>query len=250
MQAVAKLPILLKELRLPVIVKCWEEKAVEASQQNWEYNQYLAVLCELEVQEKYRKRIMKYLRSSQLNTNKLLSNFDFATNQSINKQQIVTLANNTTWVVQGSNLVLIGPSGTGKTHLVMAIGNRLIEQGIKVLFKSALTLVQELLLAKKNLDLPKYLEKLNRYPVIILDDMGYVKKSEVETSVLFELIADRYENKSLIITCNQPFGEWDNIFTDTAMTIAAIDRIVHHATVINITGESFRKKEASKKNKS
>lgn len=247
MQAVAKLPILLKELRLPIIAKLWEEKAAEAANENWGYNQYLAILSELEVQEKHKKRIMKYLRSSHLNPGKLLSNFDFSTNKSINKQQIMALANSTTWVTQGSNVVLIGPSGIGKTHLSMAIGNRLVEQGVRVLFKSALTLVQELLLAKKNLDLPKFLEKLNRYQVVILDDMGYVKKTEIETSVLFELIADRYENKSLIITCNQPFGEWDNIFSDTAMTIAAIDRIVHHSTVVNITGESFRKREAIKK---
>lgn len=249
MQAVAKLPILLKELRLPIIAKLWEDKATEAADNNWKHNEYLAVLSELEVQEKYKKRIMKYLHSSHLNPGKLLSNFDFSSNKSINKQQVIALSNSTTWVTQGSNLILIGPSGIGKTHLAMAIGHKLIEQGIRVLFKSALTLVQELLLAKKNLDLPKYLEKLNRYQVVILDDMGYVKKTEVETSVLFELIADRYEHKSLIITCNQPFGEWDNIFSDTAMTIAAIDRIVHHSTVISITGESFRKKEAIKKAK-
>jgi len=247
MKATAKLPIMLKDLKLPTFSKNWQELAQDATNNSWGYEDYLAVLSELEVQEKYRRRVARFLKMSGLNSSKGLSSFNFSLNKSIKKAQICSLANSTSWVSDANNLILIGPSGVGKTHLAMAIGNNLLEQGLKVLFKTGLSLAQELQAAKKNLELTKLLDKYNSYPVLIIDDLGYVKKDEMETSVLFELISERYEYKSLILTSNQPFSEWDNIFTDTAMTVAAIDRLVHHATIINITGESFRKRESARR---
>jgi DNA replication protein DnaC len=111
---------------------------------------------------------------------------------------------------------------------------------------SATTLVQTLQQAKLNLQLPAALVKLDRYDLLVIDDLGYVKKSEAETSVLFELIAYRYERKSLIVTANQPFSAWDEIFTDSMMTVAAIDRLIHHATLLEMHGESFRQQQAKK----
>ena len=119
--------------------------------------------------------------------------------------------------------------------------------GKRVKFISASTLVQQLQLAKLQLELPSALAKLDRYDLLIIDDLGYVKKSDAETSVLFELIAYRYERRSIMVTANQPFSQWDQIFTDSMMTVAAIDRLIHHATIIEMQAESFRKQSAQKR---
>ena len=161
--------------------------------------------------------------------------------------QIEALSENPAWVRQANNLIIFGPSGVGKTHLASAIAHRLIEQGVRSLFTSTTALVQKLQLARQQYQLPQALARLARTPLLILDDIGYAKKNEMETSVLFELITDRYENASLVITANQPFGEWDSIFPDNMMAVAAIDRLVHHATIINITDESYRKGQANER---
>src|SRR6185437_8934566 len=137
-----------------------------------------------------------------------------------------------------------GPSGVGKSHLVAALGYALVEQNIKVLFTPTTKLVQHLQAARRDCCLPAELDKLDKYDVIILDDIGYVRKDEAETHVLFELIAQRYESRSIIVTSNQPFSEWDSIFTTNSMTVAAIDRLVHHSTILEIQSESYRRKQA------
>lgn len=157
------------------------------------------------------------------------------------------LAEDTDWVEQGSNILIFGPSGTGKTHVASGLARSQVELGHRVKFSSATALVQLLQQAKLNLQLPTALAKLDRYEVLIIDDLGYVKKSEAETSVLFELIAYRYERKSLIITANQPFSAWDEIFPDSMMTVAAIDRLIHHAVVLEMQGESYRQQQAKEK---
>jgi len=124
----------------------------------------------------------------------------------------------------------------------------MIELGKRVKFISATALVQQLQLAKLQLELQSLLSKLDRYDLLIIDDLGYVKKSDIETSVLFELIAHRYERKSIMLTANQPFSQWDQIFADSMMTVAAIDRLVHHATIFEMNAESFRKQAAAKRN--
>jgi DNA replication protein DnaC len=157
------------------------------------------------------------------------------------------LAQDTAWLKRGDNLLLFGPSGVGKTHLAAALGRALVETGARVRFLSATTLVQLLQAAKANLQLQSALHKLDKYDLLILDDLGYVKKTETETSVLFELIAHRYELKSLMITANHPFSRWDEIFTDSTMTVAAVDRLVHHAVILEIQAESFRQQSAKQR---
>jgi len=137
-----------------------------------------------------------------------------------------------------------GPSGVGKTHLAAAIARSLIELGAKVKFATATALVQLLQQAKAQFQLQSLLLRLDRYDLLVVDDIGYVKKSESETSVLFELISHRYERKSLLITSNHPFSNWDEIFSDSTMTVAAVDRLVHHAVILEIQAESFRKQAA------
>lgn len=243
----AALPILLKELRLSAIGKQWEALARIASDKDWTAEEYLAVLCEEEVATRYQKRIQRYTHESKLPPGKSLDNFDFSLIPAIKKNRIERKIKDIHWVQQAENLLFFGPSGVGKTHLAIAVGHSLIEKGLRVRFFNTTALIQLLQKARDELSVIEALTRLDKYAVLILDDIGYVKKSEVETQVLFELIAHRYESGSLIITSNQPFSEWDQLFEDNMMTVAAIDRIVHHATIIDCQGDSFRKKQALKK---
>ena len=245
----ATLPVLLKGLKLSTMAALWETYLDRSEKMGWNPAQYLAALCEEEANQRYSRRIARYFKESKLPVGKTLSSFDFSYLPDLKAGKIEALASDPSWVKRSENLLFFGPSGTGKTHLAAAICNGLIEQGIRVRYYQATALVQELQRARNELQLEKAFARLDRYGVLILDDLGYVRKSEAETYVLFELIAHRYESGSMIITTNRPFGDWDQIFSDTTMTVAAIDRLVHHGIIIEIQADSFRKKEAMEHNK-
>ncbi len=156
----------------------------------------------------------------------------------------MALAAGDVWLEKGANLLLFGPPGGGKSHLASAIGLALIENGWRVLFTRTTDLVQKLQMARRELGLEAAISRLGKFHLLILDDPAYVTKDQAETSVLFELIAARYERRSLMITANQPFGEWGRIFPDQAMTLAAIDRLVHHSTILEMNVESYRRRAA------
>ncbi|WP_088889855.1 IS21-like element helper ATPase IstB [Leptolyngbya ohadii] len=222
----------------------WSRLEQQATQEHWSYAQFLLALTELEATRRYQARIARALSESQLPVGKSLSNFEFAHCPTLNPAVVMQLAQQMQWIMQGSNCLIFGPSGTGKTHLATAVARSALELGKRVKFFAATSLVQTLQQAKLNLTLPVMLTKLDRYDLLVIDDLGYVKKSEAETSVLFELIAHRYERKSLMITANQPFSEWDSIFADSMMTVAAIDRLVHHAVILEIQAPSYRQQAA------
>jgi DNA replication protein DnaC len=236
----AKLPVMLNTLRLPTIGRLWQELGATADREGWGAARLLAALCEHELTERATRRIARHLMEAGLPQGKTFATFDFAAVPTLRK----ALAEGDAWLEQGANILLFGPSGTGKTHLAAAIGAALIDNGQRVLFTRTTDLVQRLQAARRDLTLPATLAKLDRYDCMILDDLGYVRKDQAETAVLFELIAERYERKSLIATCNQPFSEWNQIFPDPAMTVAAIDRLVHHATVLELNTESYRRRTA------
>ena len=236
----ASLPLQLKELRLATFQKNWKTNQEIATQESWSYSQYLSNLSQLEIQNRQTSRLARRIKESKLPKDKTLSSYDFKSNQSVKCEQISALANTDTWLKNGDNVIIFGPSGVGKTHLASAIAYRQIELGSRVKFYQTSHLVQALQLAKAQLRLKEELTKLDNIPLLVLDDIGYVKKDEYETSVLFELICQRYETGSLIITANHPFSQWDTIFPDNMMAVASIDRLVHHATVISIEGESYR----------
>jgi DNA replication protein DnaC len=220
--------------------------ADKAREQSWSVERYLAELCRLELDSREEKRLQRHLKESNLPAGKYLDNYDFTALEGIDKGQVWHLANHREWVKTGDNILLFGASGLGKTHLAAGLGYKLIEHGQRVKFMSANLLVQQLQQAKEELKLSEALMKLDKYSVLILDDIGYVQKTSEETSVLFELIAHRYERYSLIITSNQSFEEWDELFDNTVMTVAAIDRLIHHAKILQCQGESYRRKEAQR----
>ncbi len=245
----AALPILLRQLKLPTMAGCWEELAERGADQGWSVAQTLAALCEYELAERERRRLARHLSEARLPSGKTLERFDFGAIGGADRQQLSALACESGWVDQAHNLLLFGPSGVGKSHLAAAIGHALIEQGLRVRYYAASALVQELQAAKHALRLNDALNKLDKYRLLIIDDIGYVKRSESETSVLFELIAHRYEAGSVLVTSNQPFSAWDSIFPDDMMAVAAIDRLIHHAHVVELTGESYRKRAHSRRRK-
>jgi len=249
MANIQSLPLLLKELRLTEMGKTWQYLSDKAIREAWEPAQFLAELCELETNHRYENRLKRLLKESQLPTGKQLNQYDFSEVKGVTALQLQQKTTQLDWLKQGHNILLFGASGLGKTHLGAAIGHALVAQSKRVKFTSSTALVQQLQKAREDLGLEDALKKLDKYELLILDDIGYVKKSDSESQVLFELIAHRYERSSLLITTNQAFSEWDSIFGDNMMTVAAIDRLVHHADIYKIEGESYRKKEALKSNK-
>ena len=160
----------------------------------------------------------------------------------VSKAQVMAITAGDSWLAKGANILMFGPPGGGKSHLAAAIGLALIENGWRVLFTRTTDLVQKLQVARRELQLESAIDKLNKYDLLILDDLAYVTKDQAETSVLFELISARYEHRSILITANQPFGEWNRVFPGPAMTLAAVDRLVHHATIFEMNVESYRRR--------
>jgi len=244
---VARTDLLLGELRLPGVRLVWKDLAATADKESWPAARFLAALAEQELLERGRRRFERHLNEARLPPGKTLEAFDFTTLPMISKAQVQALAAGDAWLDKGANLLCFGPPGTGKSHLAAALGFALIDKGWRVLFSRTTDLVQKLQIARRELVLEAAIAKLDKYHLLILDDLAYVTKDQAETSVLFELISARYERRSLLITANQPFGEWGKIFPDQAMTLAAIDRLVHHATIFEMNVDSYRRKEAKEK---
>jgi DNA replication protein DnaC len=201
-------------------------------------------LAEHEIAERHRRRLARHLAEAQLLPGKTLDSFDFDVVPMISKAHVLAICAGDSWIGQGANLLLIGGPGGGKTHLASAIGLALVENGWRVLFARTSDLVQRLQVARRELALEAAVNRLDRFNLLILDDLAYVSKDQAETSVLFELISARYERRSTLITANQPFGAWGKVFPDPAMTLAAVDRLVHHATIFEINVDSYRRRVA------
>lgn len=239
-----RLGILLNELRLPTIKTLWPKFAEMADREGWPAARFLAAIAEHELAERANRRIERHLAEAHLPPGKTLDSFAFEAVPMISKAQVMAMAAGDSWLAKGANILMFGPPGGGKSHLAAAIGLALIENGWRVLFTRTTDLVQKLQVARRELQLEAAIAKLDKFDLLILDDLAYVTKDQAETSVLFELISARYERRSILITANQPFGEWNRIFPDPAMTLAAVDRLVHHATIFEMNVESYRRRNA------
>ena len=240
----AKLPTLLTALRLPTVARLWPDFCARADKDGWPAARLLTALAELELAEREQRRIQRHLAEARLPAGKTLDGFDFTLVPSLSKAHLMALAEGDAWLKGGHNILAFGPPGTGKTHAAAGLGQELIRRGYRVLFTRTTDLVQHLQAARQALTLAHEIKRLDRFDLLILDDLSYVRKDQAETSVLFELIAARYERRSIMITANQPFSGWDSVFPDKAMTVAAIDRLVHHASILEMNVESFRRRTA------
>ncbi len=240
----------LKDLRLPTVRHCYEESARRAEKETLSYEQYLAELVTRECDERQRNRTIRLLRESELAPEKSLNSFDLKRLPTKVSRQVRTLLDGS-FLERRENLLVFGNPGSGKTHLLCAIGQELVARmGRRIRFTSCALLVQELLVAKRDLKLSRAIKRLARYEGLIIDEMGYVQQSREEMEVLFTLLAERYERGSVLLTSNLPFSKWEGIFKDPMTTAAAIDRLVHHCIILELNIPSYRIEHAKQSQQS
>lgn len=236
-----------RSFRLPTIAGIWEESVVRAERENWGYRRLLQHLCESEAQDRRERKMHRLLKDSGLPEGKTLGNLDEGLLPTKIRRLLPTLLEGH-FVERAENVLVFGLPGRGKTHFLAALGRELVlRHRYAVLFTSTFKLVQQLLAAKKALRLENELQRLDRYRVVILDDLGYVQQDREEMEVLFTFLAERYERRSVMLSSNLVFSKWDQIFKDPMTTMAAIDRLVHHALILEFSGESLRAQKAKEK---
>jgi DNA replication protein DnaC len=236
----------LKELHLPTMREAFAAVAEQARQESLSYEHYLLELANRECDERRHKRVERLLKESRLPLEKNLATFDLKRLPAKVLQQVRTLLTGE-FVDRQENVLAFGTVGSGKTHLLAAIGQELVRQQCRrVYFSRCTLLVQELLAAKQELKLPRLLKRLASYEVVIVDDLGYVQQNREEMEVLFSFIAERYERGSVLLTSNLPFSKWEEIFRDPMTTAAAIDRLVHHSMIVELNLPSYRAEQAKK----
>ena len=236
----------LKQLHMPTIRNAYQDLAEQARKHAWSYEQYLHELIVQECECRMQNRIARNLRDSNLPLSKTFDNFDVKRLPAKVKAHLNALLEGS-FLDRCENILAFGNPGSGKTHLLCAIGHELIEKGKRVLFVACSQLVQDLLIAKRDLKIAKVLKKLSRYDAVIIDDIGYVQQSREEMEVLFTFLADRYERGSVMVTSNLPFSKWEQIFKDPMTTAAAIDRLVHHSVVLELNVASYRLEQSKSK---
>ncbi len=240
----ARLALLLDELRLPAIKHIWAGVRRARRQGRLARRALPGRLAEHEIAERDRRRIERHLAEARLPPGKTLDSFDFDAVPMVSKAQVMALAAGDAWLKRAPTSCCSARPAAARAIWRLRIGLALVENGWRVLFTRTTDLVQRLQVARRELALEAPSPSSTAIDLLILDDLAYVTKDQAETSVLFELISARYERRSLLITANQPFGEWGKVFPDPAMTLAAVDRLVHHATIFEMNVESYRRRTA------
>lgn len=234
-----RLEELLKELQLPGVRQSYADEADLARKQSLSYEQYLLEILERERETRRANRVARLLRESRLPLEKTLEAFDRKRLPRKIDQQVAVLLDGG-FLDRCENVLAFGNPGSGKTHLLCAVCQELVHQGRRVLFTTCSLLVQQLLVAKRDLKLPRVLKRFSKYEAVLLDDIGYVQQNRQEMEVLFTFLADRYERASVMLTSNLPFSKWERIFKDPMTTAAAIDRLVHHSVIVELNLPSYR----------
>lgn len=229
----------LKQLKLPAVAREYQRLADDAVHQNVGYLGYLQALLEHEVIQREEHQLQRRLRGARFPYEKRLEDFDFSVVPSLQKARVLELAQGG-FIAQHENLLLLGPSGLGKTHLLLGIGRAVCFTGYRVLFRTAATLASELELARQELRLPKLLDQLRRFDLVLVDELGYLPFSQIAAELLFQFFSDRYERASVAITSNLDFAHWTEVFGQERMTAALLDRLVHRSTILLLEGESYR----------
>lgn len=236
----------LTQLRLPGFKANFEELARQGGLENWGFEEYLSALVQQEIEEREVNRRLRFEKASGLMSGKQWSNFERGRLSSATRQKLSALRDGD-FISRHENVLAFGNPGSGKSHLLSALGHELIQQGYRVLFSNCSLFVQDLLHAKAELKLTKHLRSLRKYDVVILDDLGYVQQTQEEMEVLFTFFSERYEQGSVMVSSNLPFSEWDKIFKNPMVAAATIDRLVHHSVILELNLPSYRMEQAQKK---
>ena len=236
----------LRKLHLPMFVTHYAAQAAQATNDGWSDDRYLLSLCELELNQREKKRIEKLLLASKLPRDKTLSTFERNRLNKSLERQFAALAEGD-FLDRRENVLIFGSPGSGKTHLLCALGHELVKKGRSVYFSPCVLLMQRLLRAKSELWLERELKRLDKFEALIMDDIGYIDQTREEMEVLFTLVAHRYERRSLLLTSNLVFSQWEQIFKNPMTTAAAIDRLVHHSVILEMNLPSYRIAAAAQK---
>lgn len=238
----------LKTLKLPTFLREYSKAARQCAAEGLDHVQFLARLVELELIDRERRMIERRIKAARFPAVKSLDSFDFKAIPALNKMQVLELAR-CEWIERRENVIALGPSGTGKTHIALGLGLAACQKGLAVGFTTAAALVHELMEARDERWLLRLQKQLVRHKLLIIDELGFVPLSKTGAELLFETISQRYEQGAILITSNLPFDEWTETFGSERLTGALLDRLTHHVNILEMNGESYRLSQSRSRNK-
>lgn len=240
-----ELTSLLRGLKLQAMAECVSDVALKAARANLSHEAFLYELVRLEQEQRSQRRVERLRRESGLPREKTFATLELASFSPLIRQQVERLRRGE-FVTEAVNVVAVGPPGVGKSHVLASVAHTLVQQGVPVLWSSTAQLMQRLLAAKRDLRLPQELARLDRFACLVLDDIGYVQHDQDEMEVLFTLLSERYERRSVMLSTNLVFSEWTRIFKHPLTTVAAIDRVVHHSVILDLMGMASYRASAAR----